>query len=203
MAMYPTRYHRPADLDGAVQLFAACEDATYLAGGHTLLPTLKQRLASPSDLIDLCGLPGLAGISLQDGVVSIGATDAARRRRRIGRRARAHSCLVGARRIDRRSACAPSRHHRRVGCEQRSGGRLSGGRPRPRCDRRDGSPSHSPPTTILSLCTRRRSRRAKSSPGSSFPFPQQPVMPNSAALPRATPSRRSSYRSRKPVCGSR
>ena len=74
MAMYPTRYHRPADLDGAVQLFTACEDATYLAGGHTLLPTLKQRLASPSDLIDLCGLPGLAGISLQDGVVWIGAT---------------------------------------------------------------------------------------------------------------------------------
>jgi aerobic carbon-monoxide dehydrogenase medium subunit len=74
MVMYPTRYHRPADLDGAVQLFAASEDATYLAGGHTLLPTLKQRLARPSDLIDLCALPELAGISLQDRVVSIGAT---------------------------------------------------------------------------------------------------------------------------------
>jgi carbon-monoxide dehydrogenase medium subunit len=74
MAMYPTRYHRPADLDHAVQLFTASEDATYLAGGHTLLPTLKQRLARPSDLIDLCVLPGLAGISLQDGVISIGAT---------------------------------------------------------------------------------------------------------------------------------
>jgi aerobic carbon-monoxide dehydrogenase medium subunit len=74
MAMYPTRYHRPADLDDAVQLFSACEDATYLAGGHTLLPTLKQRLARPSDLIDLCVLPQLAGISLQDRVISIGAT---------------------------------------------------------------------------------------------------------------------------------
>jgi aerobic carbon-monoxide dehydrogenase medium subunit len=74
MAMYPTRYHRPADLGGAAQLFAACEDPAYLAGGHTLLPTLKQRLARPSDLIDLCALPGLAGISLQDEVISIGAT---------------------------------------------------------------------------------------------------------------------------------
>jgi aerobic carbon-monoxide dehydrogenase medium subunit len=74
MAMYPTRYHRPADLEGAAQLFTACEDATYLAGGHTLLPTLKQRLARPSDLIDLCVLPELAGIGLQDGVISIGAT---------------------------------------------------------------------------------------------------------------------------------
>src|ERR1700759_615858 len=74
MVMYPTKYHRPAGLDDAAQLFTACEDATYLAGGHTLLPTLKQRLASPSDLIDLCGLPGPAGISERDGVVSIGAT---------------------------------------------------------------------------------------------------------------------------------
>src|ERR1700749_3083040 len=74
MAMYPTRYHRPADLDGAVQLFTACEDATYLAGGHTLLPTLKQRLARPSDLIDLCVLPALAGISVREGIIAIGAT---------------------------------------------------------------------------------------------------------------------------------
>ena len=72
--MYPTRYHRPAGLDEAIGLFTECEDATYLAGGHTLLPTMKQRLAHPSDLIDLCVLPGLRGIGLKDGVVSIGAT---------------------------------------------------------------------------------------------------------------------------------
>jgi aerobic carbon-monoxide dehydrogenase medium subunit len=74
MVMYPTRYHRPADLDAAIELFAGGEDATYLAGGHTLLPTMKQRLAHPSDLIDLCVLPALRGIGLKDGVVSIGAT---------------------------------------------------------------------------------------------------------------------------------
>jgi len=74
MVMYPTRYHRPADLDAAIGLFTAGEDATYLAGGHTLLPTMKQRLAHPSDLIDLCVLPELRGIDLKDGIISIGAT---------------------------------------------------------------------------------------------------------------------------------
>jgi carbon-monoxide dehydrogenase medium subunit len=74
MVMYPTRYHRPADLSEALGLFTACEDATYLAGGHTLLPTLKQRLARPSDLIDLCALPDLHGIRHSGSVISIGAT---------------------------------------------------------------------------------------------------------------------------------
>jgi aerobic carbon-monoxide dehydrogenase medium subunit len=74
MVMYPTRYHRPSDLGGALALFTGSEDASYLAGGHTLLPTLKQRLARPSDLIDLCVLPELAGVSLQGEVISIGAT---------------------------------------------------------------------------------------------------------------------------------
>jgi aerobic carbon-monoxide dehydrogenase medium subunit len=74
MVMYPTRYHRPTDLDDARGLFTGCEDPSYLAGGHTLLPTLKQRLARPSDLIDLCVLPELRGIGLKGGVVSIGAT---------------------------------------------------------------------------------------------------------------------------------
>jgi carbon-monoxide dehydrogenase medium subunit len=74
MVMYPTRYHRPRDVSDAVRLFAAGEDATYLAGGHTLLPTMKLRLAHPSDLIDLCVLAELHGISTQDDVLSIGAT---------------------------------------------------------------------------------------------------------------------------------
>ncbi len=74
MVMYPTRFHRPADLSEALGLFTSSEDATYLAGGHTLLPTLKQRLARPSDLIDLGVLPDLRGIRVKEGVVSIGAT---------------------------------------------------------------------------------------------------------------------------------
>jgi carbon-monoxide dehydrogenase medium subunit len=74
MVMYPTRYCCPKDIDDALRLHAEAEDASYLSGGHTLLPTLKQRLARPSDLIDLTVLPALRGIKLDNDVLSIGAT---------------------------------------------------------------------------------------------------------------------------------
>jgi carbon-monoxide dehydrogenase medium subunit len=72
--MYPTHYHRPNSLDDAASIYSGSEDASYLSGGHTLLPALKQRLARPSDLIDLATLPELRGIKLENGVLSIGAT---------------------------------------------------------------------------------------------------------------------------------
>jgi carbon-monoxide dehydrogenase medium subunit len=73
MVMYPVRYRRPETLDGALRFHAEAEDAAYLSGGHTLLPTLKQRLARPSDLIDLTRISELHGIKLQGRVLSIGA----------------------------------------------------------------------------------------------------------------------------------
>jgi carbon-monoxide dehydrogenase medium subunit len=51
--MYQTTYHRPSSVDEAAALFAKGSDSKYLAGGHTLIPVMKQRLASPSDVIDL------------------------------------------------------------------------------------------------------------------------------------------------------
>ena len=71
--MYQFAYHRPASLAEAEKLFSAADDPKFLGGGQTLIPTLKQRLASPSDLIDLGGLKDLAGISVSGGVVTIGA----------------------------------------------------------------------------------------------------------------------------------
>ncbi|HVY19663.1 MAG TPA: xanthine dehydrogenase family protein subunit M [Bauldia sp.] len=68
--MYETRYHRPSTLAEARALFNA--DARYIAGGQTLLPTMKQRLAAPTDLIDIARLAELKGISVANGVVSIG-----------------------------------------------------------------------------------------------------------------------------------
>ena len=70
--MYDFSYHRPASVDEAVQLLQSSDDGTLLAGGHTLIPTLKQRLASPSDVIDLGGA-GLGGISVSGDAVTIGA----------------------------------------------------------------------------------------------------------------------------------
>ena len=66
-------YHKPASLAEAVALHRGAEDPAYLSGGHTLLPTMTQRLAAPSDLIDLQGLTELTGITVQDGRLSIGA----------------------------------------------------------------------------------------------------------------------------------
>ena len=51
--MYTFEYHRPSTVAEAVSLLQGATDGRFLAGGHTLIPTLKQRLASPSALIDL------------------------------------------------------------------------------------------------------------------------------------------------------
>ena len=71
--MEPFNYHKPANLAEAVALHQGADDPAYLSGGHTLLPTMTQRLAAPSDLIDLEGLTELTGIVLEDGTLSIGA----------------------------------------------------------------------------------------------------------------------------------
>ena len=63
--MYDFAYHRPETLDAALALHAAADDPSWLAGGMTLIPTLKQRLAAPSDLIDLAALPSLTGIEVR------------------------------------------------------------------------------------------------------------------------------------------
>lgn len=71
--MYDFTYHRPSSLEEAVKLLSGAEDGKILAGGHTLLPTLKQRLAQPSDLIDLSAIKELKGISEAGGAIVVGA----------------------------------------------------------------------------------------------------------------------------------
>ena len=71
--MYPFTYHRPASLDDAKARLAASEDGRPLAGGMSLLPTMRFRLASCADLVDLNGIEALAGIEQGDDRVRIGA----------------------------------------------------------------------------------------------------------------------------------
>jgi aerobic carbon-monoxide dehydrogenase medium subunit len=71
--MYETTYHRPSSVDEAAALFAKGSEAKYLAGGHTLLPVMKQRLASPSDIIDLGRIKELVGIELTGDALTIKA----------------------------------------------------------------------------------------------------------------------------------
>jgi len=73
--MHETTYHRPSTVDEAAALFAKGSDSKYLAGGHTLLPVMKARLASPTDIIDLAKIKDLVGIqSLGDVIVIKAAT---------------------------------------------------------------------------------------------------------------------------------
>jgi carbon-monoxide dehydrogenase medium subunit len=71
--MYETTYHRPSSIDEAAALFAKGSEAKYLAGGHTLLPVMKQRLASPSDVIDLGKIKDLIGIDVSADAATIKA----------------------------------------------------------------------------------------------------------------------------------
>jgi carbon-monoxide dehydrogenase medium subunit len=71
--MYAFTYHRPTTVRQAANLLAKHEDAKLLAGGHTLIPTMKLRLASPSQLVDLSQIDGLSGIELKGRTIIIGA----------------------------------------------------------------------------------------------------------------------------------
>lgn len=66
-------YHAPATLDAALALLRDKEDGKIVAGGMTLLPTLKQRLAAPSDLIDLAAINEIRGICRDGNEIVIGA----------------------------------------------------------------------------------------------------------------------------------
>jgi len=74
--MYPASfdYHTPGSVQEAISLLGKLrDDAKLLAGGHSLIPMMKLRLAQPKHLIDLRKIPGLAGIREEGGTVAIGA----------------------------------------------------------------------------------------------------------------------------------
>ena len=71
--MYSTTYHRASSVDEATALFGRDKEAKYLAGGHTLVPVMKQRLASPSDVIDIGTIKELIGIEPSADAVTVKA----------------------------------------------------------------------------------------------------------------------------------
>jgi carbon-monoxide dehydrogenase medium subunit len=71
--MYSFTYHRPTTVRQAASLLAKNEDAKLLAGGHSLIPVMKLRLAKPSAIIDLSRVEGLSGIELKGRSIVIGA----------------------------------------------------------------------------------------------------------------------------------
>ena len=73
--MYPAafEYHTPGSVQEALGLLGKLDDAKILAGGHSLVPMMKLRLAQPKHLIDLRKVPGLSGIKEEGGTIVIGA----------------------------------------------------------------------------------------------------------------------------------
>src|SRR5215813_5446299 len=71
--MYAFTQHRPETVRQAASLLAKQEEAKLLAGGHTLIPTMKLRLAGPKNLVDLSQVEGLTGIELAGRSLTIGA----------------------------------------------------------------------------------------------------------------------------------
>ena len=71
--MYETNFHEAATAQEAAALLNRSEDGKILAGGQTLIPTMKQRLADPSDVIDVSAAADLRGITIAGDQVTIGA----------------------------------------------------------------------------------------------------------------------------------
>ena len=71
--MYNFNYHRPSSLADAAKTLQGASEGKLVAGGMTLIPTLKQRLAKPSDLIDLARIPDLKGVKKDGNTIVIGA----------------------------------------------------------------------------------------------------------------------------------
>lgn len=71
--MYAFQYHKAKTLKEAGELLAKDDEARPLSGGMTLIPTLKARLAQPTQLVDIGGLAELSGIEVKDGALIIGA----------------------------------------------------------------------------------------------------------------------------------
>lgn len=71
--MYETNYHKAANADDAASKLSAAEDGKILAGGQTLIPTMKARLAAPTDLVDISAIEDMKGVSVRGGSLTIGA----------------------------------------------------------------------------------------------------------------------------------
>ena len=97
--MYEFKFHRPTTVRQAAGLLARQEEAKLLAGGHTLIPTMKLRLAGPKHIIDMSQIEGLSGIEMKRPLARHRRADDARRGRDLAGRAR---------RTSRRSPSSPA-----------------------------------------------------------------------------------------------
>ena len=178
--MYQTNYHRASSVDDAAAQFAKGTESKYLAGGQTLLPVMKQRLAAPSDVIDLARIPALIGIEVSGDAVTVKA-------------ATTHYDVAGsadvARAIPALANLAGMIGDPAVRYCGTIGGSLA-----------NNDPAADYPAAVLALgatvktnkrtssrgCSRPRWRTARSSPRSASPLPPRPATPRCVIRRRAS-----------------
>ena len=71
--MYNFNFHSPSTIDEAVNIYNGSEEPKFLAGGMTLLASMKQRLIAPSDLIDLRNIKDLSEVNSKENHITIGS----------------------------------------------------------------------------------------------------------------------------------
>ena len=121
-------YHRPTSVKEAVGLLAQFgDDGRALAGGHSLIPMMKLRLATPANLVDLAGIAELKGVRTDGNDVVIGAMTT--QHELLGSDVLGAKVPILARNLGagRRSAGALRRHARRQCRQWRSRQRHAGG----------------------------------------------------------------------------
>src|SRR6478609_7965483 len=139
--MYTFDYQRPEQADAAVKTLTANGDAKYLAGGQSLLPTMRLRLAQPSALVDVTRIASMKDITVSGGTVTIGA--AVCHAGRVERRREEGAARTrGSGGAHRRPAGQGARDDRRLACQRRSRRVLSGRRARAERDGGDRPPPH-------------------------------------------------------------
>lgn len=72
MKIPPLEFHRPSDLDEAVELLGRLDGAKVISGGQSLLPMLRMRLLAPSHLVDLGSATDEVGVRVEDGELTLG-----------------------------------------------------------------------------------------------------------------------------------
>ena len=171
--MYAFKYHRPTTVRQAAGLLAREEEAKLLAGGHTLIPTMKLRLAGPKHIIDMSKIEGLSGIEMGGRSVTIGAMT---RHVEVANSSAVKEAIPALADLAGQigdPAVRHRRHHRRLDRQQRSQRRLSGRRCSGSAPRSSPTSGASRRTSSSKACSRPRSSPTRSSPRCSFPKPNK------------------------------
>jgi hypothetical protein len=182
-------------------LLAGAADSVPLAGGMTLLPTIKQRLAAPTALIDLSKIPQISGISMNDGVLTIGA---------MTRHVEVAESEIVRKHVPVLASLAAGIGDPAVRNRGTIGGSVANNDPSAdypaavlALDATVVTDGRSPPMPSLRGCLRPRWNRARSSPRFAFPCRPLAATPSSNRRRHATRWLESAWQKQPAKCGSR